>query len=44
MVNARLERDIRDRVFSELMDKDYRFNNRFRTGDVVTRLTDDIAE
>jgi len=44
MVNARLERDIRDRVFGELMEKDYRFNNRFRTGDVVTRLTDDIAE
>jgi ATP-binding cassette subfamily B protein len=44
MVNARLERDIRDKVFGELMTKDYRFNNRFRTGDVVTRLTDDIAE
>jgi len=44
MVNARLERDIRDDVFSELMKKDYHFNNTFRTGDVVTRLTDDIAE
>ncbi|MBD3348851.1 MAG: ATP-binding cassette domain-containing protein, partial [Candidatus Eisenbacteria bacterium] len=44
MVNARLERDIRDDVFGELMKKDYHFNNTFRTGDVVTRLTDDIAE
>ncbi|MBD3237090.1 MAG: ATP-binding cassette domain-containing protein [Candidatus Eisenbacteria bacterium] len=44
MVNARLERDIREEVFGKLMRKDYRFNNRFRTGDVVTRLTDDLAE
>jgi ABC-type multidrug transport system fused ATPase/permease subunit len=44
MVNARLERDIRDDVFGDLMGKDYRFGNAFRTGDVVTRLTDDIAE
>ena len=44
MMNARLERAVRDDVFGELMDKDYHFNNRFRTGDVVTRLTDDIAE
>ncbi len=26
------------------MKKDYHFNNTFRTGDVVTRLTDDIGE
>lgn len=44
MVNARLERDIRDDVFGELMKKDHYFGNAFRTGDVVTRLTDDIAE
>ncbi len=44
MVNARLERDIRDDVFGRLMSKDYHFNNTFRTGDIVTRLTDDIAE
>ncbi len=44
LMNARLERDIRDRVFGELMTKDYHFNNAFRTGDVVTRLTDDLAE
>jgi ATP-binding cassette subfamily B protein len=44
LMNARLERDIREDVFNRLMGKDYRFNNAFRTGDVVTRLTDDIAE
>lgn len=44
LVNARLERDIRDEVFGKLMKKDYHFGNAFRTGDVVTRLTDDIGE
>lgn len=44
MMNARLERDIRDDVFCELMKKDYHFNHRFLTGDVVTRLTDDLNE
>ncbi len=44
LVNARLERDIRDDVFGELMKKDYHFNNTFRTGDVVTRLTGDVGE
>jgi ATP-binding cassette subfamily B protein len=44
MMNARLERDIRDDVFAEIMKKDYRFHHRFLTGDVVTRLTDDLSE
>ena len=44
LMNLRLDRDIREDVFGELMKKDYRFNNTFRTGDVVTRLTDDIYE
>jgi ABC-type multidrug transport system fused ATPase/permease subunit len=44
MMNARLERDIRDGVFGEIMAKDYHFSHRFLTGDVVTRLTDDISE
>jgi len=43
-MNQRLDRDIREHVFAFLMKKDYRFNNAFRTGDVVTRLTDDIYE
>ncbi len=42
--NLRLDRDIREDVFAQLMKKDFRFNNAFRTGDVVTRLTDDIYE
>jgi len=44
MVNLWLEIGIREDVFARLMDKDHRFQTRFRTGDVVTRLTDDIAE
>ncbi|MBD3337439.1 MAG: ATP-binding cassette domain-containing protein, partial [Candidatus Eisenbacteria bacterium] len=42
--NLRLDKGIREDVFGSLMRKDYRFNNAFRTGDVVTRLTDDIYE
>ncbi len=44
LVNLRLDKQIREDVFGKLMKKDYRFNNTFRTGDVVTRLTDDIYE
>ena len=44
LMNLWLDRDIREDVFAEIMKKDYRFNNTFRTGDVVTRLTDDIYE
>ncbi len=44
LMNLRLDRDIREDVFAEILKKDYRFNNTFRTGDVVTRLTDDIYE
>jgi len=44
LVNLRLDMQIREDVFGRLMGKDYRFNNAFRTGDVVTRLTDDIYE
>ncbi|MBU1702601.1 MAG: ABC transporter ATP-binding protein/permease [Candidatus Eisenbacteria bacterium] len=44
LMNLRLDKDIREDVFGHLMQKDYCFNNAFRTGDVVTRLTDDIYE
>ncbi len=44
LVNLRLDMQIREDVFGRLMGKDYRFNNSFRTGDIVTRLTDDIYE
>ncbi len=44
LMNLLLERDIREDVFGEITHKDHRFAVRFRTGDVVTRLTDDIAD
>lgn len=43
-MNLKLEIGVREDVFGELLNKDYRFATRFRTGDVVTRLTDDVAE
>jgi len=43
-MNLKLEKDVRERVFGSILSKDYTFLGRFRTGDLVTRLTDDIAE
>jgi ATP-binding cassette subfamily B protein len=43
-MNLTLERDIREKVFGSLLAKDYTFFGKFRTGDLVTRLTDDIAD
>jgi ATP-binding cassette, subfamily B, multidrug efflux pump len=43
-MNLKLERGIRERVFGSILGKDYTFFGKFRTGDLVTRLTDDIAE
>ncbi|MFC2171854.1 ABC transporter ATP-binding protein, partial [Acidobacteriota bacterium] len=43
-MNQRLERAMREDVFEHIMKKDHRFFNKFRTGDMVTRLTDDVAE
>jgi len=43
-MNQKLEKDIRERVFHSLLEKDYTFFGKSRTGDLVTRLTDDIAE
>lgn len=43
-LNSKIGRDIRDRVFSNLMKKDYRFWNTFRPGDLTTRLSDDIVD
>lgn len=42
-VNSRIELLTRERFFSIVLRKGYRFFTQFRTGDVVTRLTDDIA-
>lgn len=43
VVNAKIDLDLRERAFAAILRKGHRFFNRFRTGDVVTRLTDDIA-
>ncbi|MBI4617277.1 MAG: ABC transporter ATP-binding protein, partial [Planctomycetes bacterium] len=43
-MNLRIESDLRSETFDRILEKDYRFQRAFRTGDVVTRLTDDIGE
>jgi len=43
-MNLRLEWHFRQDAFDRLTDKGPDFFNRFRTGDLVTRLTDDVAE
>jgi len=42
LINAKLAMDIRKYYFSKIIDKGYQFYNKLRTGDLVTRLTDDI--
>ena len=42
MINAKLGMDIRRFYFSTIIDKGYAFFQKLRTGDLVTRLTDDI--
>jgi ATP-binding cassette, subfamily B, multidrug efflux pump len=43
-VNSVFDYIIRRRYFGEVMRKDYRFFAAFRSGDIVTRLTDDIYD
>ncbi len=43
-MNLRFEIEIREWVFRNVLQKDHHFFSRFRTGDVVTRLTDDLAD
>ncbi|MCA1949146.1 MAG: ABC transporter ATP-binding protein/permease [Treponema sp.] len=43
-VNVVFEHLIRMKYFSTVLEKDYRFFASFRSGDIVTRLTDDIYE
>ncbi|MBN1433165.1 ABC transporter ATP-binding protein [Candidatus Fermentibacterales bacterium] len=43
-LNSKIGLGVRDRVFDSLLRKDYRFFNRFKPGDLTTRLTDDIVE
>lgn len=42
-MNIQLEWDIRQRVFEHLLTLRSRFYLKFRTGDIVTRLTDDLG-
>lgn len=43
-VNLRFEHSLRIFYFDHITRKDYRFFQKFRTGDIVTRLTDDLSE
>ncbi len=43
-MNLNIEKAVRGRVFASILRKDHTFQGRFRTGDMVTRLTDDITE
>lgn len=43
-MNLHIEQAVRSRVFGSILEKDHTFFGRFRTGDLVTRLTDDISE
>jgi ATP-binding cassette subfamily B protein len=43
-MNIRLEWEFRQDAFNDITHKGPDFFNKFRTGDVVTRLTDDVAE
>jgi ATP-binding cassette, subfamily B, multidrug efflux pump len=43
-MNVRLEWHFRQDAFDRITEKGPDFFNRFRTGDMVTRLTDDVAE
>jgi ATP-binding cassette subfamily B protein len=42
-MNLIFEQEVRERYFSRLLDKEYRFFSNFRTGDLVTRFTDDLS-
>lgn len=43
-LNDRIEQSVRATYFAVVLRKGERFFSRFRTGDLVTRLTDDIAD
>ncbi len=44
LINYIFEYVLRKRYFSSILTKDYNFFNQYRTGDLVTRLTDDLAD
>lgn len=43
-VNIRFEHILRMTYFKHITTKDYTFFQKFRTGDIVTRLTDDLSD
>lgn len=43
-INLSIEKQVRETYFAVILRKGYRFFLRFRTGDLVTRLTDDISD
>lgn len=43
-MNLKIDVDVREAVFRRILRKDFRFFNKFATGDLVTRLMDDISE
>jgi ATP-binding cassette, subfamily B, multidrug efflux pump len=43
-VNCVFEYLLRKKYFGKVMEKDYRFFSAFRTGDLTTRLTDDLSD
>jgi len=43
-VNLRFEHSLRVFYFKHIANKDFRFFQKFRSGDIVTRLTDDLSE
>ncbi|MBN1149607.1 ABC transporter ATP-binding protein [candidate division WOR-3 bacterium] len=43
-LNSKIGLNVRDTVFRNMLIKDHNFFNRFRPGDLATRLTDDIVE
>jgi ATP-binding cassette, subfamily B, multidrug efflux pump len=44
VVNLRFEHSLRMLYFKHISGKDFRFFQKFRTGDIVTRLTDDLSD
>ncbi|MBW6515042.1 MAG: ABC transporter ATP-binding protein/permease [Candidatus Cloacimonetes bacterium] len=44
LMNLTFEYTLRNRYFAYILRKDFKFFNKFRTGDLVTRLTSDITD
>lgn len=43
-INNKFEHSLRMKYFVDITEKDYKFFNKFRTGDLVTRLTNDLTD